>query len=1476
MSRLPKQPSGLPTSSLPGPGGRRRSSAGAAQKSTSILKGLTPEQEALLQEAMEKYSPAALAKSNETTSISQSVSSLPITPSSHSNNPPKKPGLRKQSFSRMTRPSLPSITDTPDTSDNFMKKSHTETAPSLLATKLYQANSGTQSQNIPSQLQRSQNITHNTPGSNLSSSITPINPRLQSIATPQRPVSPSLQLYSVGERVSVESMNIIGTLQFLGPIDIKPGTWAGIELDVPGTGKNDGSINGKQYFSCPPKSGIFVLASKLSKSVDTIDSNSSKIGVATSLPQIPSTAKTNHSIPRPPSASSNSSDKMSSGAHATTLMKNTIMTKNAQNAAAAASRITAGSRASKYIGVTASQLKQRALVKPSNIITTPAVIDSANSHEISQQQKTKQNLGLKRPGSYGNSKSPTPSFNSNNNRSRRGSDASNESAISNISQSGNYHKSGLPRSRATTPNQTLDSQSPSDTETTVSTPLAHEEMSNKSLQEKIQKLLSDPEPIKGHPIGLFDEQDLQIKKLQMKIEVLETENTNLRLEKEKIQAKSGKLDVSNGRVLNGNIEINSNWEIEKKNLLEAKELTEKTLNEKIEQLTKQLEDASKGHHPRPSTSLSMIADNDLMNDKILSLTELVEQKDEQMKVLEESLRKANADSAEYKSKVSELEKLNDKRTEEIEQLIAKSKTSEITIQEQLNEIGQLNEKLNRIQSDSENKVRSLQETATQVQVDSESKVSSLQESVVELKNAGKEAIKIYEIRVTALEKQIEDLKKAGIETLTCLEESNAKITQRDSRIKFLEKECEELRLAGVEAIHVYEKMLEIKDKEIKDAEATLSKKEAALEAAKKVKQELSSMQVELNETRSRLNDANDKLDLKEKSMEGLRKELADLQSCLEQLMRADAKSRENIYQLEDEVRESKSFIARQQEEIAALKNNVQQLMDSKDNQEVENVKAVYESDINRLQDELEEVRKTLSEVQSEKRSIVGDLDVLLNDKKLLEQKIKEHEREKKEADDELDLTRVQLKSKIEELKETVNKNGDIIKESEKEKAELIEARELAEKTLAETQANTGKELSELREQLEKLQTQANLANQLKSELEEKMEELKKLNEKFEEHKQNAENTKPVEAPMTDSQEFDELKTNYENRIEEYQSEIVKLKQKIKDLVVITKAAEALKQCNQEYEQKFAKYEEQFNGLTVIVKELTEENVKLSSANKKILIEQEHFMEAHRQAENECMKLMDELERLHSESLGTQGILSLSPPAEDTYDNNGAINQETTEDNDNTTNSTVDGQPATEVKRLQSLLVEKQTQIDHLTTLRNVEIRELHQKISELEKVRQREVSTLNKEVAELESLIESKIFREADLEEQIERERSVSKKLRSELEDMKEQLRDLTNLEKSFGLDFEYEGVVKGGTGKEEKEEKGTPKLYCEICEKEGHDVLSCKAVVQSSGENEDMLNIKDAAFNSDTKDGGKPYCDNCEEYGLHWTDDCPNQDETF
>ncbi|XP_077499679.1 CAP-Gly domain-containing linker protein 3-like isoform X6 [Amblyomma americanum] len=65
---------------------------------------------------------------------------------------------------------------------------------------------------------------------------------------------------SIGDSVVVGQRK--GVVRFLGETQFAPGYWCGIELAKP-EGKNNGSVNGVTYFTCPPNHGVFALPSKV-------------------------------------------------------------------------------------------------------------------------------------------------------------------------------------------------------------------------------------------------------------------------------------------------------------------------------------------------------------------------------------------------------------------------------------------------------------------------------------------------------------------------------------------------------------------------------------------------------------------------------------------------------------------------------------------------------------------------------------------------------------------------------------------------------------------------------------------------------------------------------------------------------------------------------------------------------------------------------------------------------------------------------------------------------------------------------------------------------------------------------------------------------------------------------------------------------------------------------------------------------------
>ncbi|GAN05071.1 hypothetical protein MAM1_0081c04540 [Mucor ambiguus] len=163
-------------------------------------------------------------------------------------------------------------------------------------------------------------------------------------------------------------------------------------------------------------------------------------------------------------------------------------------------------------------------------------------------------------------------------------------------------------------------------------------------------------------------------------------------------------------------------------------------------------------------------------------------------------------------------------------------------------------------------------------------------------------------------------------------------------------------------------------------------------------------------------------------------------------------------------------------------------------------------------------------------------------------------------------------------------------------------------------------------------------------------------------------------------------------------------------------------------------------------------------------------------------------------------------------------------------------------------------------------KELQEKIYQLEKenethrhslsAEKNQVNQLSKDLAELESLVESRVFSEADLEEKLEAERKKVASLQRELQDLKNQSRDEGH--KNFLISPTNTTTTTSPTPPpasttQSKSKAHLDEDYCELCDSYGHDVLQCKSDLSL----------------------GK-YCDNCDDVGDHTTEDCPNQDETF
>uniref|UniRef100_A0A8C0F6Y9 Dynactin subunit 1 n=1 Tax=Bubo bubo TaxID=30461 RepID=A0A8C0F6Y9_BUBBB len=69
-------------------------------------------------------------------------------------------------------------------------------------------------------------------------------------------------LTSVGSRVEVIGKGHRGTVAYVGATLFATGKWVGVILDE-AKGKNDGTVQGRKYFTCEENHGIFVRQSQV-------------------------------------------------------------------------------------------------------------------------------------------------------------------------------------------------------------------------------------------------------------------------------------------------------------------------------------------------------------------------------------------------------------------------------------------------------------------------------------------------------------------------------------------------------------------------------------------------------------------------------------------------------------------------------------------------------------------------------------------------------------------------------------------------------------------------------------------------------------------------------------------------------------------------------------------------------------------------------------------------------------------------------------------------------------------------------------------------------------------------------------------------------------------------------------------------------------------------------------------------------------
>ncbi|KAI8344926.1 hypothetical protein BD560DRAFT_411683 [Blakeslea trispora] len=171
--------------------------------------------------------------------------------------------------------------------------------------------------------------------------------------------------------------------------------------------------------------------------------------------------------------------------------------------------------------------------------------------------------------------------------------------------------------------------------------------------------------------------------------------------------------------------------------------------------------------------------------------------------------------------------------------------------------------------------------------------------------------------------------------------------------------------------------------------------------------------------------------------------------------------------------------------------------------------------------------------------------------------------------------------------------------------------------------------------------------------------------------------------------------------------------------------------------------------------------------------------------------------------------------------------------------------------------------------------------------KQLKTDALRREVKELEMLIENKVFKESELEDLIEeKEMSINiLKIRLQAEEEKNFKQPFNSLKSHAHsilppsptspqhLFMDQHPSHSHSRGSSSSRVGHVEDVYCEICEAYGHEVITCKSVsIYNTLEKEDSFALESHL----STPSSSYYCVNCDIFGEHSSEDCPNQDETF
>ncbi|KAM3580683.1 hypothetical protein VKS41_006746 [Umbelopsis sp. WA50703] len=179
----------------------------------------------------------------------------------------------------------------------------------------------------------------------------------------------------------------------------------------------------------------------------------------------------------------------------------------------------------------------------------------------------------------------------------------------------------------------------------------------------------------------------------------------------------------------------------------------------------------------------------------------------------------------------------------------------------------------------------------------------------------------------------------------------------------------------------------------------------------------------------------------------------------------------------------------------------------------------------------------------------------------------------------------------------------------------------------------------------------------------------------------------------------------------------------------------------------------------------------------------------------------------------------------------------------------------------------ETKLAHMQAELTSQLDRLSKEHTKVIKDKDTTIANLSKELSEIEHIVENKIFREAELEEQLGVEQRRKIRLQQEISDLQVSQYIPYSPESDYDNERAYGDIADASnyaTAQAHNE------LYCGICDKYGHDTIKCK-MFEPNTLNSLSQTTSEIQYNL-------PQCDYCEVSAEvpHWTEDCPRQQESY